>query len=57
MVLEILTLIEICAAEVLVYVIYLVRLRYLLLLMTALVTLLHLVHQHAFLFVNSADPL
>lgn len=57
MVLEILTLIEICAAEVLVYVIYLVRLRYLLLLMTTLVTLLHLVHQHAFLFVNSADPL
>ena len=57
MVLEILTLIEICAAEVLVHVIYLVRLRYLLLLMTTLVTLLHLVHQHAFLFVNSADPL
>ncbi len=55
MVLEILTLIEICAPEVLIHIIDLVP--FVLLLLGLATSLLHFVHKHAFLFVDAADPL
>lgn len=55
MVLEILTLIEICAPEMLIHIIDLVP--FVLLLLGFVTSLLHFVHKHAFLFVDTADPL